>query len=164
MTSRWNAPALFLLAALPVFGQTEPSVNKFTPAANPFARRMVTEQFTLVEDLKELDPEVLAVFHTKVQPAYIANHGEPFNATDVVTGNLPARRFVLAGRAPGMWFIFYEHGGIAYHQNLIVFSKEGNWQIAAAVEGNVKGEFNFEALKQAIQNGRFFSLSGRPDF
>lgn len=163
MKLRQAAFAMCLLLSLTSFGQSD-ALKKFTPAADPYARRLATEQFALVDDLKKVDPEVLAVFHTKVQPAYIANRGEPFNPTDVVTDNLPARRFILAGSAPGMWFIFYEHGGIAYHQNLIVFSRAGHWQIVAAVQGNVKGDVNVEALKQAVKAGQFFSLVDHPDF
>jgi len=118
----------------------------------------------MVDDLKKIDPDVLAVFHAKVQPEYIANHGERFNATDVVTEDLPARRLVLAGSARGLWFIWYEHGGIAYHHDLVVFSRNGHWQIVAVMQGNVKGDLNFESLKQAIKAGQFFSLPGHPDF
>lgn len=150
-----------------VGGQTtvsDEAIQKFTPATSSYARRIVTERFALVEDLKKIDPEVLAVFYSKVRPEYIANRGEKFNSTDVVTDNLPARRFVMAGSGSGLWFILYEHGGIAYHHNLVVLSKNGNWQIAVALQGTVKGEVNFESLKQAIKSGQFFSLADRPDY
>ena len=143
---------------------TSDAFQKFTPQTSPYARRIVTDHFTLLDDLQKIDPEVLAVFHTKVEPAYIANRGERFNSTDVVTENLPARRFIVAGNAPGVWFILYEHGGIAYHHNLVVISRNRRWQIAAALQGTVKGEVNFDSLKQAIKNGQFFSLTDRPDF
>ena len=147
-----------------LLAQSEASFKKFTPSVNPHARRLITDQFTLVNDLQKIDPGVLELFHAKVEPADIANRGEPFNSTDVVVENRPARRFVLAGNAPGLWFIWYEHGGIAYHQNLIVFSKTDRWQIAAAVQGNVMGDLDFESLKRAVKDGQLFSIAGHPDF
>ena len=156
--------ALACQACLCQTAVSDDSVQRFTPANSPYARRVVTDPFTLVNDLKNIDPEVLAAFHTKVEPQYIANRGERFNATDVVTENLPARRFVLAGGAPGIWFILYEHGGIAYHHNLVIFSKNEHWKVAAAVQGTVKGEANLESLRQAVKDGQFFELAGDPDF
>lgn len=143
---------------------SEAPIQKFTPSTNPLARRIVSDSFTQVEDLNKVDPDVLAVFHTKVRPEHIANRGERFNPTDVVTENLPARRFVLAGSAPGIWFILYEHGGIAHYHNLVIFLKDERWQIAAALQGSVKGGINFDSLKQAVKAGQFFRVANRPDF
>jgi hypothetical protein len=117
-----------------------------------------------VDDLKEVDPAVLEFFHSKVPPADIANRGEPFNSTDVVVKNRPGRRFVLPGGAPGLWFILYEHGGIAYHHDLVVFSKSGHCKVAAVAQRIVKGDDNFESLKRAIEAGQFFSQSGNLQF
>lgn len=156
-----------ILATQTVVGQRTTSdapFRRFTPAMSPYAGRIVGEPFALVDDLKKIDPQVLAVFYSKVRPEYIANRGEKFNSTDVVTENLPARRFVLAGNASRIWFILYEHGGIAYHHDLVVFSKNGHWQIVAVEQGTIKGEGDFESLKQAIKAGQFFSLTGHPDF
>ena len=156
-----------ILAAQIALGQaatSEGAIQKFTPSSNPFAHRIVIAQFGLVNDLKKIDPEVLNLFYSKVRPDYIANRGEPFNSTDVIVSDHPARRFVLAGSAQGIWFLLYEHGGIAYHHDLVVFSKNGHWQIAAVVQGAMKGESDFESLKQAIKAGQFFSQPGPPQF
>jgi hypothetical protein len=147
----------------PTSTTTDPALQKFVPSTNAYARRLVADQFSLVDDLRKIDPEVLGVFHGKVKPSDIANRGEPFNPTDVVTPNWPMRRFVLAGSVPGMWFILYEHGGIAYYHNLVVFSKNGHWRIVASVTGFAK-ENNFESLKEAIKAGKFFSQPGYPQF
>lgn len=142
----------------------EAPIQKFIPSTNPFAHRIVIAQFSLVNDLKKIDPEILNLFYSKVRPDYIANRGEPFNSTDVIVNDRPARRFVLAGSGQGIWFILYEHGGIAYHHDLVIFSKNGHWQIAAVAQGTVKGETDFESLKQAIKAGQFFSQAGPPQF
>lgn len=157
----------FIVASHIALGQTtssEAPIQKFSPSTNAFARRIVSEQFTCVDDLKKVDPDVLALFHTKVRAEYIANRGESFNSTDVIVNDHPARRFVVAGSAQGIWFILYEHGGIAYHHDLVVFSKNGHWRIAAVVQGAMKGESDFESLKQAIKAGQFFSQPGPPQF
>ena len=161
------AGATLILAYHSGLGQAataEGQIQKFTPSTNPFAHRIVIAQFSLVNDLKKIDPEVLNLFYSKVRPDYIANRGEPFNSTDVIVNDHPARRFVLAGSAQGIWFILYEHGGVAYHHDLVVFSKNGHWQIAAVVQGAMKGESDFESLKQAIKAGQFFSQPGPPQF
>lgn len=139
-------------------------IQKFIPSSSAYARRIVTEKLTLVDDLKKIDPQVLATFYSNVQPEYIANRDEKFNSTDVIMDNRPARRFALAGSGPGLWFILYEHGGIAYHQDLVVFSRKEGWQIAAVVQGNIKGDINFDSLKQAIRDGKFFSQAGPSQF
>lgn len=159
-------PGIALLIAVCQAVASDEAIQKFIPANNAYARRIVTGQFTLIDDLTKIDPDVLAVFHTKVQREYIANRGERFNSTDVVTENLPARRFILAGTgsSPGLWFIWYEHGGIAYHHNLVVLAKNRRWEIVAAAQGIAKGSNDFESLRQAVKNGQFFSLAGRPDF
>jgi hypothetical protein len=53
--------------------------------------------------------------------AGIAERDQPFNSTDVVEHNQPTRRFLLSGRHGNAFFLAYEHGGIAYHQHLVVF-------------------------------------------
>jgi hypothetical protein len=126
-------------------------------------RRLVSEKFTLVDDLKRVDPQVLAALHSKVPAREIANRGQHFNSTDVVANNWPSRRFVLAGSVPGIWFVLYEHGGIGYHHNLLVFSKDGSWRVVAAVSGFVKGD-SFESLKRAVQAGEFFDQPRYPQY
>jgi hypothetical protein len=170
--------AVFALGPAFAFGQTggvpvhvsgptsstpDSPFRKFTPSGNAYARRLVTEQFALVDDLRKIEPQVLAAFHAKVRPWEIANRGKPFNATDVAIHNWPMRRFVLAGSAPGVWFILYEHGGIGYHHNLVVFAKDKSWQLVVAVTGFVK-ENNFESLKRAIATREFADQPGYPQF
>ncbi|KAA1250652.1 hypothetical protein F0Q45_08655 [Mycobacterium simiae] len=45
----------------------------------------------------------------------IADIGAPFNKTDAATDpSLPFRRLIRAGFRGSDWFVWYEHGGIAY--------------------------------------------------
>jgi hypothetical protein len=147
-----------LVAELSVANGQSLAPGSFSPATNSYARRIVSENFRVVDDLNKIDPEVLAAFHEKVPAREIANRGERFNSTDVVTDKLPFRRLVFAGNAPGIWFILYEHGGIAYYHNLVVFTQDGKWRIVASVTGIVKGN-DFESLKQAVASGKLFDHS-----
>ena len=144
---------------------TTPSspLRKFSPTTNRYAYRIATEPLTLVNDIRKVEPQVLAIFYSKVPERDISNRGEPFNATDVVVDSRPQRRFVLAGNASNIWFILYEHGGIGYHHNLMVFSRDKNWRLVAAVAGFLKNN-TFDSLKQALKAGTFFDQPGYPQY
>ena len=142
-----------------------PPPQTFSPVTNEVARRLVSEPVQIVRSLHGIDPKVLALFHTKVARSEISDVGGRFNATDVVTdGTGPMRRLLFAGNGPGLWFIFYEHGGIGCHQNLVVFIQQdqGRWQIAAAAQGGVpSGEESLAGLQKALRRGAF---SEQPDY
>jgi hypothetical protein len=56
----------------------------------------------------------------------IADVGAPFNNTDSVTDpSLPFRRMIRAGHRSGDWFVWYEHGGIAYFWQAVVARVSG---------------------------------------
>ena len=51
----------------------------------------------------------------------IADIGAPFNSTDSVGDpSLPFRRLIRAGHRDNNWFVWYEHGGIAYFWQAVV--------------------------------------------
>ena len=52
----------------------------------------------------------------------MADRGAAFNATDVIVKPAPAHRFIRAGHAGDTWFVWYEHGGIAYSKNIVVLN------------------------------------------
>ena len=54
----------------------------------------------------------------------MADRGEPFNATDVVDKPAPFSRFIRGGAAGGYWFVWYEHGGIAYWRQIVIFARD----------------------------------------
>lgn len=62
-----------------------------------------------------------------------------------------------------MCFILYEVGGIGYHYNLIVFSKDGKWSLVAAVAGFVKDN-SCQSLKESVSEGKFFDQPGCPQY
>ena len=51
----------------------------------------------------------------------IAEVGAPFNSTDAILDpTLPGRRMIRAGHVEDDWFVWYEHGGIAYFWQAVV--------------------------------------------
>ena len=52
----------------------------------------------------------------------VAERDRPFNATDVVVGSHPMRRFVVAGQSGNTWLVALEHGGIAYYIEVYLFT------------------------------------------
>jgi len=52
----------------------------------------------------------------------MADPGQKFQVTDVVLDRtLPFRRLVFAGTKDDIWFVHYEHGGIAHRYYVIAF-------------------------------------------
>jgi hypothetical protein len=148
----------------PTSTTADPPLRKFLPSTNPYAQQLLTDQFAIIDDIQNVNPEVLALFHAKVPARDIANRGERFNPTDVEIGtHLPSRRFVLAGSSPRMWFILYEVGGIGYHHNLVIFSKDKKWSLVVSVTGFLEKN-TFDSLKQAISAGKFFDQPGYPQY
>jgi hypothetical protein len=53
----------------------------------------------------------------------IANPKEPFNAGDAINISYPMRRLVFAGASDALWFVYYDHGGIAFHEHLVIYQR-----------------------------------------
>ena len=56
------------------------------------------------------------------QAGGMADRGEFFNAGDAVTTPAPFNRFIRGGETQGKWYVWYEHGGIAYWHQIVVFA------------------------------------------
>jgi hypothetical protein len=148
----------------PTSTTANPPLRKFLPSKNRYAQRLLTDKFVFVNDLQKVDHDVLRIFYSKVPARDIANRGQRFNPTDIEVGpHLPSRRFVLSGVNPSMCFILYEVGGIGYHHNLMVFSKDKKWSLVAAVAVFLKDN-SFESLKTAVRAGKFFDQPGYPQY
>ena len=61
-------------------------------------------------------------------PTNIAERGEAFKGSDAATPGLPSRRFIRAGHVSDQWFIWYEHGGIAYNKPIVL------WEMGTAAQ------------------------------
>lgn len=96
---------------------------------NPNLTCELREDTTYVDSLKKLPPAVMAAL--TMSAGAMADRGEFFNAGDVVTKPAPFNRFIRAGSLGRYWFVWYEHGGIAYWHQIVIFvlDREGKVRI-----------------------------------
>ena len=91
------------------------------PHESPDAKLFQTLGWTTVNSVEAIQPTVLAALQSRFgSDSRLANPGEPFDATDVVTGK-PRRRLLLAGHATTRWFVAYERGGRGHYLVLVIF-------------------------------------------
>jgi hypothetical protein len=74
-----------------------------------------------VTSLRKLPKAIRAALAEAVGP--MADRGAFFNDTDVVIKPAPFQRFIRAGKVGARWFVWFEHSGIAYWQQLTVFEE-----------------------------------------
>lgn len=68
----------------------------------------------------------------------IAEIGAPFNSTDAVNdASLPFRRLIRAGHRGDDWFLWYEHGGLAYYWQVVVARVDGDRVSTLAEAGTI---------------------------
>jgi hypothetical protein len=72
-----------------------------------------------VLSLKALPPSIRDAL-TKLTGG-MADRGEFFNATDAIVKPAPFQRFIRAGETQGIWYVWYEHGGLAYWRQVVLF-------------------------------------------
>jgi hypothetical protein len=86
------------------------------------------EQFVAVSGVAALPAEVRdglqVLWHS---PRFeLAEPGAEYQVTDVImTPKLPIRRLILAGCSADHCIIYYEHGGIAHTQTVVLFQTKG---------------------------------------
>ena len=81
--------------------------------------------FKFGTSLKELPPEVLNILK---HDGRVADHGEAFNPTDVISENVPQRRLASAAVGEQRTFVAVEHGGIGYNVEVWAFERQaGHW-------------------------------------
>ena len=85
-------------------------------------KRFLSLDYELLYRVKEL-PKAIAKFLNERAPG-IANPGEPFNSTDVITPSLPLTQLSWAGISKDFGFVLYKQGGFAPHQVLLLIEIE----------------------------------------
>lgn len=97
------------------------------PPRDPPAARVdcVGAPFKFGTSLKELPPEVLDILR---HDGHVADHGEAFNATDVISENVSQRRLASAAVGEQRTFVAVEHGGMGYNVEVWAFERQaGHW-------------------------------------
>ncbi len=105
-----------------LLGLTACASAKTPPPSDPNLTCTLRHGGTRVDSLKGLPAPVRAAL-LKLAGA-MADRGEPFNATDVVLHPAPFSRFIRGGKAGGHWYVWYEHGGIAYWHQIVIFAAD----------------------------------------
>src|SRR4030095_3386022 len=110
----------------------------------------------------EIQPAVLSALQSRFgEDSRLANPGEPFDATCLVSGK-PSRRLVLAGHYEARWFVAYEVGGFLHYLVLAVFDAEPQppqpvllAQASAGKHDDRHGwRASLEDLRKALKKGR----------
>lgn len=113
-------------------------------------RAILAEPFKTLKTTTEIPTTVRAEM-VKLNNNYdfdMAEPGQPFQATDVVTQKLPARRLIFAAASNNYCVVHYEQGGIAHFNTVVVF-RLGNHKAVLADRFPVKYTVtDMAALKQ----------------
>jgi hypothetical protein len=107
------------------------------PATPQIACRLHHQAGT-VETLKALPHAIRTALLQ--QAGEMADRGAFFNAADAVDRRAPFNRFIRAGRSGDWWFVWYEHGGIAYWQDVVLISADPlKPEIRVRTNGHMEG-------------------------
>ena len=139
-----GALAFLLLACGTAVASEQPSSPNFTCK--------LSHPATMYDSLKLLPPVLATALHDKIGP--MADRGEFFNATDVIIKPGPGRRFIRAGKSGGTWFAWYEQGGIAYYQSVVLFTGDGRRSLEVAREYQGSWNDNLCAETDRLLDGK----------
>jgi hypothetical protein len=120
-------------------------------------------KWTVTRSLREVNPEAVRALKARFgSDDRLADHGEPFEASDLVSGK-PQRRLVLAGHSGRRWFVVYEVGGRGHHLVLAVLDVGTLPQVVmlargqAGVQDDVSGwELDLEDVRDALRTRRLY--------
>jgi hypothetical protein len=119
-------------------------------------------KWVVTRSLKEVDPEVVRALKVKFgRDDRFADHGEPFEAGDVVSEK-PGRRLVLAGKSGHRSFVAYEVGGRGHHLVLVVFEAGAPPQVVLLARGNAgapddpEWQVDLEDLREDLRTKRLY--------
>lgn len=109
-----------------------------------------------VESLAGLPPQVQALLGVRRHGFMgIADRGQDFNATDMLSGDMPSRRLRRACMSGGQVIVMLDLGGIAMHGELKTFAKKrnGTWSKSrGVVVWSGKLSVSDEALRRTLDD------------
>lgn len=78
------------------------------------------DSFTVSYNKKDIPGFIKEEF--KCLNAYfaLANPGEKYNATDIITRGLPSRQLIFMAKSANIFIITYNHGGWGWHQHILI--------------------------------------------
>jgi hypothetical protein len=91
-------------------------------------------QVTFISRLEDMPASIQADFRGRIGD--IAGPGEAFNSGDetVVGDTTPTQRFLRGVQSGDYWFIWYEHGGFAFHRHVLAYAIRFNGTAALSGE------------------------------
>jgi hypothetical protein len=113
-------------------------------------------EFQIIKDTKDFPAPVAKVFcQSGDMRSCMANPGEPFNATDVISDlHVPRRRLILGGALGDKYFVYYEQGGYATSHELVFFRFSTAHAVETLWHGNCTGAAaNIVELRTRIASG-----------
>ena len=87
---------------------------------------LAAEQQRPVTSISQIPAPVVRALIALCAPCAFADVGAPWEATDVISDNLPQRRLTRVEHIGAEWHIEYEHGGRGKHSHNVIFSTVGD--------------------------------------
>ena len=112
--------------------------------------------FRLVKEVETLPGPVRNALAQQGDPrSVMANPGNPFEATDVISNpSLPPKRLIFAGVSENRWFVHYEQGGRAHSYVLALFNLAPSGRITSTWRGYCSGPAaNINDLRTWVASG-----------
>jgi len=144
------AAAVVALVVPPVAAGVAPGEPSHWPACR------MRHRVRVLSRLEDLPASIQADFHNRV--GRIAGPGEPFNSSDVyVMGDMtPDRRFLRGVQSGDYWFIWYEHGGFAFHRHVLAYAIRFNGT------SSLSGEPHRARPNERVETSLQANLTGDP--
>ena len=157
----------FVLCALTLLTLTGPAARS-APAAKPpplsaaDKAHILGDTFTVVKTVKQMPPAVQKALGLPAKDPLggMADAGKPFQIGDVVssTDRLPFRRLVFAATNPRYCLVYYDLGGIAYREEVILYRLQGG-QAAFAWRAELDSDYRpatLDKLRAVIKHGKYY--------
>jgi len=141
------------IAAIALLAAIAPStVHADAAKLSPVNKRAIQcERFTIVKTVRQIPRAVREELDRQNQgPMSMADPGQEFNSTDVVTRTLPSRRLIFAAVNSKYCIVHFEHGGFAYTCPVAIVKL---WHHKAKLVGFLNANRPYKdlaALKKAI--------------
>ena len=104
-----------------------------------------------VDSLKQLPGPIRQALHLRV--GEMADRGEFYNNGDIVTKPAPFDRFIRGGEIGERWFVWYEHGGIAYWKQILLFGSDPSGTPHVIAEAHGTGSESLCAQTDRLLDG-----------
>ena len=92
-------------------------------------------EFRQVREVQDIPEPVQTALRGRSPLPLMANPGEPFNYSDVISRDLAIRRLIFGGRSGGKVFLLFEQGGFAAHVDCRAYEIRADTAHRASIEG-----------------------------